>query len=392
MLRVGFSSVDQNKKWLGGRYYLHNIIRCNQLLESDRRLDIKDLYWQNKPDPDHDDFEEVRKLIGPPVTIVPPKNPVSRASRKLRNLVRGTKGAKDLFQQCRVDCLFPVAPCENHYTPYVFWLPDFQYLRRPDLLSPKLVDWLRTYFSEQVAKSDVVVLSSYDALNDFNEVFPSHASKSAVLQFVSVPNDEWWQRKPEDVSRQYNLPTRYMIACNQFTKHKNYPFLLEVIERLTGIEPAFGLVCTGGVFDHRAEDHFETLRRMVTEKGLSDRVKLLGMVPRSDQIALIRNAVAVLQPSMFEGWSTVIEDARALGKTVIASNLAVNAEQLGAKYQYLLLTDEPDSWAESISKVLSEVTITHNLELEKNALVENLRRQRECGKTFEMIIRRAVSG
>ncbi|MCK4990044.1 MAG: hypothetical protein KAS29_06140, partial [Bacteroidales bacterium] len=38
---------------------------------------------------------------------------------------------------------------------------------------------------------------------------------------------------------------------------------------------------------------------------------------------------AVLQPSLFEGWSTVIEDARSLQVPVVASSLAVNQEQLG---------------------------------------------------------------
>ena len=38
---------------------------------------------------------------------------------------------------------------------------------------------------------------------------------------------------------------------------------------------------------------------------------------------------AVLQPSLFEGWSTVIEDAISLQVPVVASNLPVNIEQLG---------------------------------------------------------------
>jgi hypothetical protein len=37
---------------------------------------------------------------------------------------------------------------------------------------------------------------------------------------------------------------------------------------------------------------------------------------------------AILQPSLFEGWSTVIEDARSLQVPVIAANLNVNMEQL----------------------------------------------------------------
>ena len=39
-------------------------------------------------------------------------------------------------------------------------------------------------------------------------------------------------------------------------------------------------------------------------------------------------AEAVIQPSLFEGWSTVVEDAKAMNQNMIASNLDVHNEQL----------------------------------------------------------------
>ena len=48
----------------------------------------------------------------------------------------------------------------------------------------------------------------------------------------------------------------------------------------------------------------------------------------------MKNAKAIIQPSLFEGWSTVIEDARSLQVPVIATDLTVNIEQLGDKGKY----------------------------------------------------------
>jgi len=42
----------------------------------------------------------------------------------------------------------------------------------------------------------------------------------------------------------------------------------------------------------------------------------------------MKYAKAIIQPSLFEGWSTVIEDAKSLQVPVIAANLNVNVEQL----------------------------------------------------------------
>ena len=55
---------------------------------------------------------------------------------------------------------------------------------------------------------------------------------------------------------------------------------------------------------------------------------------RAEQLLLMKYAQAVIQPSLFEGWSTVIEDAISLQVPVIASNLPVNIEQLGDRGVY----------------------------------------------------------
>jgi hypothetical protein len=41
----------------------------------------------------------------------------------------------------------------------------------------------------------------------------------------------------------------------------------------------------------------------------------------------MRRSLAVIQPSLFEGWSTVVEDARVLGKTILLSDISVHKEQ-----------------------------------------------------------------
>ena len=42
-------------------------------------------------------------------------------------------------------------------------------------------------------------------------------------------------------------------------------------------------------------------------------ISILGFISRQDQLSLMRDAIAVIQPSLFEGWSTVVEDCKAIG-------------------------------------------------------------------------------
>ncbi len=68
-------------------------------------------------------------------------------------------------------------------------------------------------------------------------------------------------------------------------------------------------------------------------------------------MALLRGAAAVLQPSRFEGWSTIIEDAKSLGKPIVASDIAVHREQLDGEQSSLLPLDDAAIWADAILDV-----------------------------------------
>jgi glycosyltransferase involved in cell wall biosynthesis len=68
----------------------------------------------------------------------------------------------------------------------------------------------------------------------------------------------------------------------------------------------------------------------VEQEGLQNDVLFLGFIDRIDQLHLIKGAKALVQPSLFEGWSTVIEDGKAMDKFIIASDIPVHREQLAA--------------------------------------------------------------
>jgi glycosyltransferase involved in cell wall biosynthesis len=58
------------------------------------------------------------------------------------------------------------------------------------------------------------------------------------------------------------------------------------------------------------------------------------MIPYHDVIGLMRLSAALLNPSLFEGWSTTVEEAKALKKYMILSDLRVHREQAGDSANY----------------------------------------------------------
>ena len=132
----------------------------------------------------------------------------------------------------------------------------------------------------------------------------------------------------------YDLPEHYYMISNQFHKHKNHKVVFEAVAELKKKGVA---VCVGitGRFPAELDSlYMQELHDIINKNDLKNSIKFLGLIPRGDQLLLMKYSKAIIQPSLFEGWSTVIEDAKSLQVPVIAANLSVNIEQLSAKGTY----------------------------------------------------------
>lgn len=223
-----------------------------------------------------------------------------------------------------IDLLFPYSLGDTGL-PTLAWIPDFQEKHLPYLFTPDEIAARRAehegYFTHEG-----LLLSSESALADYHRFYPGYSVPTFVVPFASFMPE----RLPDSdtVRQRHGLPERYFFAPNQFWIHKNHVVILAALRELRqrGIKP---VVCfSGKEFDSRAEGYAPFLRQKIQEWELGDQVQFLGFMPREDQVVTMREAVAILQPSRFEGWSTVVEDAKALNQYVIASNLGVHGEQL----------------------------------------------------------------
>jgi glycosyltransferase involved in cell wall biosynthesis len=87
------------------------------------------------------------------------------------------------------------------------------------------------------------------------------------------------------------------------------------------------LVAPGEVHDSRRPGYFASLLTRAHELGVGGSFRSLGVLPHSHVAGLMRDAVAVINPSRFEGWSTTVEEAKSLGKRVVLSDIEVHKEQ-----------------------------------------------------------------
>jgi glycosyltransferase involved in cell wall biosynthesis len=233
----------------------------------------------------------------------------------------------------------------------LYWIPDFQPHYLPELFDSAEISLRMQSYNEIANSQGVLLLSSNAALADFRRFYPNATVAPRVWSFCSSIEPGAADVCNKILSR-FGLPEKFLYIANQFWRHKDHVTALEALRILLDRGMEIPLVCTGLQHDRRDPAYFEDLVKTLNRQGLQYQVRFLGVVPREEQIQVFRAAAAVLQPSRFEGWSTVIEDAKALGRPIIASDIAVHREQLsGVAGAHLFRTSDPVDLSQLIATI-----------------------------------------
>ena len=139
--------------------------------------------------------------------------------------------------------------------------------------------------------------------------------------------------------------------------------------------------------DYRHPNYGEELLEKLTRDGLTERVHCLGLLDRYTQIQLLRGAAAIIQPSLFEGWSSLLEDARALAKCVYVSDIPIHREQDPPDAQFFN-PHSPEELAALLVKDWRSLTPGPDLTREQRALSIQEDRAIDFARRFLRIVDR----
>ncbi len=352
--------------WVGGSEYVRNLVLALGHLPPAERADLEVCLISGGPL--EASFVAQLKPHLSRIYILNSDLPAATLPRRVRWLLdrrlrqRPNSRFAEFIAAERFDFLYPLT-YDNQYNigvalplgsalgtcRWAGWIPDFQHRFMPELFQAKEIAKRDAGIATLAEEARTIVFSSESAAADFRQLYPQARAQAEVLRFHTHPSPDWFAGDAAAVQKQFHLPEHFLLVSNQFWQHKNHRVLFEALAHLQkcGLRPE--VVCTGQPADFRNKDYFNSLLRLVHELGIAPQVHILGLIERAEQIQLMRRSVAVVQPSLFEGWSTVLEDARALGKTVIASDLAVHLEQNPPGCRFFTR----DS-AENLSQVIEE--------------------------------------
>jgi glycosyltransferase involved in cell wall biosynthesis len=293
-----------------------------------------------------------------------------------------------------LDIVLPVRDNAVHDIPTakVGWIPDFQHYRLPELFSLNDLAARDALFDTIARDCELVIVSSESSRDDFETFLPLFTEKARVLPFPSVLWAAPLSDDPQRVVHNYHLPAKYGLVANQFWRHKNHSVLPDALSILKRRGLELPLVLTGLPTDYRdAENqHLSEFFQACARLDVGNQVHFLGHLPYGDMISLMRCAAVVIQPSRFEGWNTSVEDAKALGRPLLCSDIPVHRDQAPEALGFFEATS-----SEQLAQLLS--TFFHDLSpgpapvSEASALGRSRARAVEFGRSLLSIAEEAYS-
>lgn len=327
--RIGLV-FSYNEKWIAGSYYILNIVHALNTLE-EKEKPIVIIFSENV-----DNFNLIKKetnylfleFLEFPFPA-PTYNLLEKIFYKVCNKFIKNKIFIKEPKQPVIDFLYPnyIDAIKVSGLKKVNWIPDFQEEHLPQYFSEEEIKSRKEIQRNVYCMGDIVVLSSQDARMDFDRLYPDAQAKTFVLNFaVTHPNFSAIDRN--QLFEKYNIATSYFFLPNQFWAHKNHMVVLQAIAILREQGINVLVVFSGNENDYRNNDYVVDLKSFIAEKKIQNNVKFLGFIPRVEQLFLMQQAKAVIQPSYFEGWSTVVEDVKALQSYILLSDIKVHREQM----------------------------------------------------------------
>ncbi|MHC1731077.1 MAG: glycosyltransferase family 4 protein [Bacteroidales bacterium] len=368
-MRIAINEVG-GIDWTGGITYRNNLIKAlNTLPEK------PELYIIGKADGVNlEGCSQINPYL-PGSWVLKKYDSFSRHIRK-KDFVMGKT-----LKKYNIDVLFPGRMSPGNRTASIYWIPDFQYKHLPHLYSKVQIKNLNKNLDRYFSDSAIIVVSSQDARLDLEKFFPEYSLKTRILSFVAHVPENLYNIDPKSIADIYHLPQDFIYLPNQFWVHKNHRLVLKAMKLLkdSGINPV--IVCSGNPVDSRDPLHLASLMKRISEYNMRDQFIIIGLVPHDHLYSLIRQSKCVLNPSLFEGWSTTVEECKSVGKRMILSNLPVHLEQDPPASKYFK-SDDAQDLAGSIKEAWLNFDSGPDLILEKEARQKLNARMRSFGETF----------
>lgn len=199
----------------------------------------------------------------------------------------------------------------------------------------------------QYRKFDRIMCVSQGVQTEFEKVF-GKSFPTKVLYNV-IDEDEILSKAEAQAEWNRNKDKTQLLAVGRMSKEKNFARLLDTCGRLRDAGYQFQLSILGEGPER------ENLERQIQELQLADVVKLKGFC--ANPYPYMKQADMIVCSSLYEGLSTIVQEALILGKPIVTTPCTGMRELLGDSEFGLISEDSEDGLYNSIRKMMDSTEL-----------------------------------
>ena len=353
-LTIGFVA-DHYLGWMGGAQFLANLLGGIDSVAAGQQVRLEVLVSAAALGPAAD---------GQPGDVLPVPTAGLRATGPLQCLLESTRLQRlvfyrDLRRAVGSLAIQVIGPTSINLgadfpVPWFAYITDFQHQYLPRFFAAAERLQRDAMFRNLIENAHGVFVNSGTVVADIERFYPAPARAKPVLRLpLSLPRLEPVANL-DLVAATYGIEKPYFLSCSQRWMHKQHPLILRAYAALLAQHPDWPLelVFTGDTGEYRNPDYTRQVAELTESLGLAQRVRVLGLIPRDHQLALIRSALAVVQASLFEGGpgASGTLEAALFGTRIIASDIGPNRELPFGRIRHF-----PAESADDLSRCMGEV-------------------------------------
>ncbi|MBI5787533.1 MAG: glycosyltransferase family 4 protein [Candidatus Schekmanbacteria bacterium] len=203
-----------------------------------------------------------------------------------------------------------------------------------------------------INKSEAIICVSEHTRQDVIDYY-GVKNKNIYVIYNGYEPDVFYPRIKKSVAEKYNL-SPYFLYVGDMRPHKNLPRSLKALADLNVQEIKFVVV------GRKERRFFPGIKSLVEELHLENRVVFLDYVPENDLPDLYSGAIALVFPSLYEGFGYPALEAMACGCPVITSDVASLPEICG-EAAYYVDPEDVESIRQGMQSVLHDDFMRNNM-------------------------------
>ena len=252
--------------------------------------------------------------------------------------------------------------------PTVLTVHDLAWIRYPQTHPPRRVQAMNKYFEPGLSRASLILTDSEFIKRELTDMFgvPPERIRSVPLG-VEPMFRPCSAEETQSLLNRYNLMHgQYLLTVGTLEPRKNLQTVLHAYMLLPQkIRKRFPLVLAG-----IKGWHMSALEQQIAPLVAAGEIRQLGYLPREELATVIAGALALIYPSIYEGFGLPPLEAMACGVPVIASGVSSLPEVVGDA-GLLIDPHDTEAVAQAMQRLITDPGI--RLHLSQKALARSAR-------------------